>query len=114
MSAHSSQIPVVACVPDAIDPAERAAHFERARRLLSSCAEGRQALPDGLQFRLPPELLEAVAKFVANERKCCPFMTFEIKVEPNGGAVTLSMTGPAGTREVVEAELGLHGQGGCR
>ena len=105
---------MIACVPDAIDPSERTAHFELARNLLSNCATGRQSLPNGIAFRLPPDSLAAVAKFVANERKCCPFMTFDIKVEPNDGAIVLCMTGPTGTREVVEAELGLHGQCGCR
>lgn len=114
MSTHSTQVSVVACVPDAIDPGDRAPHFELARNLLSNCATSRQSLPNGIAFRLPPDSLAAVAKFVANERKCCPFMTFDIKVEPNDGAIVLCMTGPTGTREVVEAELGLHGQCGCR
>jgi hypothetical protein len=113
MNAVSSQV-VVACVPDAIDPENRRAHFELARRLLSDGGTSRQSLPNGIAFRLPPDSLEAVARFVANERRCCPFMTFDIGVEPNGGVVSLSMTGPPGTREVLEAELGLLGQCGCR
>jgi hypothetical protein len=114
MKADSTQLPVIACVPDAIDPADREAHFELARNLLSSCTATRVALPNGLAFRFSPDSLDAVARFVTNERKCCPFMAFDIKVEPNGGAVSLSMTGPAGTREMLEAELGLQGRCGCQ
>jgi len=113
MNAEGNRV-VVACVPDAIDPAERRAHFDLARKLLSDLAASRRSLPNGVAFGLPPDSLEAIARFVANERKCCPFMTFDINVEPNNGAVSLSMTGPPGTREVIEAELGLQGQCGCR
>src|SRR5690348_1108180 len=114
MNMDATQIPAIACVPDAIDPADRAAHFERARALLASCSASREPLPNGIAFRLPSASLDAVARFVANERKCCPFMTFEITIEPNGGTVSLRMTGPAGTREVLEAELGLHAGCGCQ
>lgn len=114
MNSDSQQLPVIACVPDAIDAADRESHFELARTLLSSCTTSRETLSNGLAFRLPPNSLEAVARLVSNERKCCPFMTFDIKVEPNGGAVLLSMTGPTGTREVIEAELALQGRCGCQ
>lgn len=104
----------IACVPDAIDPAVRDSHFEMATGLLSGSSAIREALPNGVAFSLPPDSLESVIRFVANERKCCPFMTFDIRVEPNGGPVSLSMTGPAGTREVIEAELGLSVGCGCK
>lgn len=48
--------------------------------------------------------LASVARFVANERKCCPFVSFSIEVSGDG-PVWLRMTGPAGTRECLEAEL---------
>jgi hypothetical protein len=114
MSAEVHQVPIVACVPSAIEPAERTAHFVLARKLFEVQPGTREALPNGLAFRLPSDSLNAVARFVANERKCCPFITFEITVEPGDGAVSLRMTGPDGTRAVLEAELDLQSPCGCK
>lgn len=114
MSAEASRVPILACVPTAIEPSARQEHFALARRLFGEQAEKREALPNGLAFRMPSDSLDGIARFVANERKCCPFMTFEIVVEPDGGAVSLRMTGPVGTREVLEAELDLQYPCGCK
>lgn len=114
MNATPSAAPVIACVPSAIEAGERESHFALARQLLGEKYSRRESLPNGLTFRLPPDSLGAVATFVANERKCCPFMTFVIGVEPNDGAITLQMTGPIGTREILEAELKLPTTCGCK
>jgi len=46
-----------------------------------------------------------VARFVANERKCCPFLHIEVELG-GGGPIWLRLTGPEGTRELIDAELG--------
>jgi hypothetical protein len=97
---------VVACVPDAIPAAERAAHFALAKQLFSELAEERDALADGYAFRFSPDALGSIAKLVENERKCCPFMDFAISLSASG-ELWLRMTGPEGTREVLDAELSL-------
>ena len=97
----------LACVPGAIPAAERPAHLALARRLFTVQAEERGDLPDGLAFRFAADALDAVARFVAGERRCCPFLRFEITVEPADGPVRLRMTGPPGTRALLEAELPL-------
>src|SRR4051812_16520889 len=107
MKVTTSDALPVACVPSAIEASERPTHFALARKLLGQSSAKRVPLPTGLEFQLPPDSLVDVARFVSNERKCCPFMTFDINVASNGGAILLRMTGPAGTREVLEAELDL-------
>jgi hypothetical protein len=62
-------------------------------------------LPDGHEFHFRPGSLEDLARFIANERKCCPFVNFELTVAAGSDHVVLRMTGPAGTREVLRAEL---------
>lgn len=37
--------------------------------------------------------------FVVLERKCCPFLTFELVFEQEGGPIALRMRGPGGTKE---------------
>lgn len=114
MSAESSQIPIIACVPSAIEPSARTAHFALARELFEKRAEERATLPNGYAFRFSPAALEDVARFVANERKCCPFMSFELTLASESGPLWLRMTGPEGTRGVLDAELNLAGSCGCK
>jgi hypothetical protein len=93
----------VACDLGAFDPVQEAEH----RRLLarvSSAVLGRESLPDGYALRYPqdPEMLLDVARFVALERDCCPFFTFTIVMEPPGGSLWLRLTGPSGTKDIVD------------
>ena len=110
----SNQMPALACVPSAIPTAERPAHFSLGRELLEVRAVERVALSNGYAVRFQPDEFEAVARFVANERKCCPFLTFELALEPASGPLWLRMTGPDGTRAVLDAELGPGGGCGCK
>lgn len=96
----------LACVPGAIPAAERPAHRRLTQALFSSGLEQRLELADGIAFRFPVEALGDVGRFVANERKCCPFADFEIRLSAADQAVWLKVTGPEGTREVIEAEIG--------
>ena len=65
-------------------------------------------LPDGvaLRFAADPERVALLATFIDLERRCCAFLRFRLTVEPGGGPVWLELTGPAGTREFLQAELG--------
>ncbi|HYW13949.1 MAG TPA: hypothetical protein VE871_18440 [Longimicrobium sp.] len=96
----------LACVAGAIPADERAGHFALARRLFGEAAEERQAWREGYAFRFAPDAFADVARFVANERKCCPFLDIEIAAE-SAGPVWLRLTGPVGTRAFLEAELGI-------
>jgi len=95
----------LACVPGAIPPAERPAHFELLHRLFGSDARERVQAGTGYSFRFLPEMLHDVAAFVANERKCCPFLVFRIDVHADAGPLWLTIEGPEGTRVFLDAEL---------
>jgi hypothetical protein len=47
-----------------------------------------------------------IAKMIAAERQCCPFLTFELVAPPNAGPVIVSVTGPAGAKELLRTVLG--------
>lgn len=102
---RSTETRELACVPAAIPAAQRLKHFARGRELLDVLATERLELPNGYAIRFGADAFEAVARFVANERKCCPFLTFELRLEPGSGPLWLRMTGPDGTRAVLDAEL---------
>jgi hypothetical protein len=102
------EVPPLACVLEAIPPGERPRHAERTRRLFPGSHE-RVALADGYAFRFPAAELLELAHFIKNERRCCPFLRFELALEPAGGDAWLRITGPSGTRSFLEIELPLHG-----
>ena len=102
----TTNIPL-ACVPGAIPADERASHFELIRHLFREAVRERRDEPEGYAFRFAPAAFGDVARFVANERKCCPFLRFTIEVAPGDGAVWLRLTGPEGTRAFLDAELPL-------
>jgi hypothetical protein len=103
-SAQSPALPL-ACVPDAISAEERAAHFALIKALFGTAVRERQELSNGYSFRFDADQLEHVAHFVANERKCCPFLSFALELMPGGGPLWLRLTGPEGTREFLDVKL---------
>jgi hypothetical protein len=103
----------LACVPGAIPMNERLQHFALARKLLNQQATERTDLVDGYSFRFDAEKLLELTQFIDNERKCCPFMTFRLKIGPQAGPIWLRITGPESTRKVLQAELSLQNSCGC-
>ncbi len=93
------------CIIDAIPESERPAHFALAAELFGRQAQERRDLPNGYAFRFAPDALEALARFVSKERRCCPFLSFTVAVAPNDGPVWVEIAGPAGTREFLAADL---------
>jgi hypothetical protein len=100
-------------VADAIPASERSAHVRLIADLFTSQCEERTELENGYGFRFPAESLESLARFVSNERKCCPFLHIRLDVAPADGPVWLQLTGPEGTRDVLKAELTLGPSCGC-
>jgi hypothetical protein len=72
-----------------------------------SAVISREELPDGYAFQIPGEKkwLALVAEMMMAERECCPFLTFQLLAEPNLGALTIRITGPAGTKEFLKSIL---------
>ena len=85
-----------------------------ARRLglltdLLHLAKTHEEIPGGhrLFFDSSTTTLALITKAVDAERQCCRFLRFQITVEPDGGPVSLELTGPSGTRDFVSALLEL-------
>ena len=51
-----------------------------------------------LRFKSEAATLRAIAEMVAAESKCCPFLQFDLSVPPAQADVTLTVSGPPGTR----------------
>ena len=74
---------------------EQAERGDRVARDLFPGARSIEELPDGYAFGFPAddEWTARVLDFVAAERRCCPFFTFEVVFEPHGRALWLRLRG---------------------
>ena len=70
-------------------------------------AQSHELTPDGLRvaFSVDSETLATVARVVDAERQCCRFLRFVVTVAPDGGPLTLELSGPDGTREFLAGLL---------
>ena len=98
-----TELPVACSLSEPELAARRAGVLGDVRR---SALEARW-IADGVQLRFPaePAVLSLLATFIDLERRCCAFLRFQLAVEPGGGPVWLTLTGPPGSREFLSAEL---------
>ena len=96
-----------ACDMTAFTPAERQEHIAAIGQVFGA-VEDIQELSDGYAFRLPNEtaMLLKLADFITKERLCCPFFGFSLNLEPEGGALWLSLTGREGVKPFIQEEIG--------
>ena len=84
---------------------------KRRAGLFTDLARRRQEarwLPEGVTICYSPEqgTLALLGEFIQLESQCCPFLRFQLSVEPGGGPVCLELTGPPGTRDFLAQEIG--------
>jgi hypothetical protein len=96
------------CDLNALDTAQRERHQANTQQLFGS-VEQIEELPDGYAFRWPAEsaTLLKVTDFILLERLCCPFFNFALELEAESGPLWLKMTGRAGVKPFLLAELGV-------
>ena len=105
MKTNTQDIPL-ACNMNVFTPAEREGHIQTTTNLLQSL-QGIQEAQDGYQFTFSNEsaIIKGLAEFIVNERLCCPFLEFTLKVEPNNQPIHLLLAGPEGTQEFLREEF---------
>lgn len=96
----------LACDMTVFTPAEREEHIRNTTRLYQTVQDVREA-NDGFEFIFPNDskVIAGMAEFISNERLCCPFLEFTLKVSPNEEPITLLLSGPEGTKEFLQAEF---------
>jgi hypothetical protein len=69
----------------------------------------KKELPDGYAFRFPGDdkTVDELTDFIKSERTCCGFFIFGLSVAGDASEAWLNLTGPKGTKEMIEDELGL-------
>jgi hypothetical protein len=88
----AAQDDVIACL---LTEREAAIRGEELAGGLFTAVEEVAEIPDGYGYRFPSEgsQLEPLLEFIAAERRCCPFLTFELAFEPYGGPLWLRLRG---------------------
>lgn len=103
---RSAADPPIACQPFALTAAERARSRDLRRALAAATREARSH-GEGYAFRLraDPEVFRQAAEWITLERRCCPFLDFALRWPRAAPEPWLEVTGPAGTREFLAAEM---------
>src|SRR6185369_2316614 len=94
------------CSMDVFTPAQRDSHVENTMQLMQA-VQRIQEVENGYQFTFSAEteLITKVAEFISNERLCCPFLNFTLKVNSDSEPMSLSLAGPIGTQEFLRLEF---------
>jgi len=103
-STLSAETPL-ACNLKALTPEERKAHKQRGERLFPAAKVA--LIASGYSLELPAALWLEAAQWVELERKCCPFLQFQLESEAESGTVVLRLTGRPGVKEFLAEELKL-------
>lgn len=98
---------VFACNMKAMTPAQRKRQTEVLTPGLQSSKTTVAEVADGYEFTFPSDRksFEMVSEWVSNERLCCDFFNFDIKLEGDGGPLKLRITGDEGVKQFIQAEL---------
>src|SRR3989442_14725094 len=97
----------LACIVEPFSPAQRERWQELGKNWRASVLEIRE-LPDGYALRIPPDAASvlAAAEWMTLDRVCCPFLTFALEIEREGGPVWLRLTGRTGVKEFMQQAAG--------
>lgn len=98
---------VFACNMKAMTPAQRQRHSEVLSPALRSAKLSVNELSDGYAFQFPSDAktFQTVTEWVGNERLCCPFFDFDIRIGDETVPMTLRISGPEGVKQFIRAEL---------
>src|SRR5690349_14871964 len=96
----------LACDLTAIPSSVREEHVVSAPQLFAAAQEVLE-LPNGyaIRFLNEPDRFMTIARFIENERLCCPFFNFGLEIEPNSGPIWLRLTGGEGVKEILQTTL---------
>jgi hypothetical protein len=83
---------MIACL---LSEREYAIRGEELAAGIFAAVEGVAELPDGYGYRFSGDgaQLEPLLAFIEAERRCCPFLTFELAFAPHGGPIWLRLRG---------------------
>ena len=96
-----------ACDRSALNPNERKRHFDELGPQLRRLVVQARELPDGYEFQFPGNrpTFELIAEWSAGEHLCCPFFDIDLRLDREGGATWIRLTGRPGTKEFIRTDF---------
>lgn len=95
-----------ACNLSALTAVQRKRQFDELSPALRARRIAVHELANGYEFRFlsDRETVSMLTEWIGNERLCCPFFDFDLRVSPEGGPVSLRLTGRKGTKEFIRVD----------
>ena len=105
-SASAKESPF-ACDRSALSPEQRKRHFDELGPKLRALVLQARELPGGYEFRFPGDLatFNLIAEWAAGEHRCCPFFDIDLRLDREGGATWIQLTGRPGVKEFIHADF---------
>src|SRR5215208_3317448 len=94
------------CDMGVFTPQQRDSHIHNTIQLIQEIQSIKE-VENGYSFTFPNETerVAQIAEFISNERLCCPFLQFTLRVSSLSEPISVSLTGPMGTQEFLQAEF---------
>jgi hypothetical protein len=94
-------LPIACNLTDVEFQERRAAVLKTVKRAVMEIKE----LEDGYAYRFPSDeiWIPELSKLITTERACCPFLRFNLRIEPSRGPIWLELTGPEGTKAFLQS-----------
>jgi hypothetical protein len=96
-----------ACDRLALTPEARKRHFDELSPALRAIKKNLRELPNGFEFEFPadPASFRLVSEWAAGEHLCCPFFDIDLRLEREGGAFWLRLTGREGVKQFIKGDF---------
>ncbi len=96
-----------ACDRSALNPEQRKRHFDELGPKLRGLVVRARELPDGYEFQFPGDraTYQLIAEWVGGEHACCPFFDIDVRMDREGGATWIRLSGRPGTKEFVRTDF---------
>ena len=74
---------------------------ETVLRKVRSAVSAVKEIENGYEYEFASggEVIMELAHLIDLEHRCCPFLKFQLTIEPGAGAIRLNLTGSEGTKE---------------
>jgi hypothetical protein len=94
-------LPIACKLTDVQFQERRAGILKKARDAVLEKKE----LADGFSYRFSLDRISIteLAQLITVERECCPFLRFDLQLEPGEGPVWLKLTGPDSTKDFLNS-----------
>ena len=96
-----------ACDRSALNAEQRKRHFDELGPTLRALVLQGRELADGYEFQFPGDrpTFQLIAEWTAGEHLCCPFFDIHLRLDREGGATWIRLTGRPGTKEFIRTDF---------